>query len=158
MEGGKLSYIDGVEIKQLRVIPDERGRLMEMLRVDDPIFEKFGQVYLSTTYPGVVKGWHAHQKQSDFITCVKGMIKLAVYDGRLDSPTRGMVNEFFIGEYNPILVKIPSGVQHGWKCTSEHEAYIINVVTEPYNYQNPDEQRLAPHNNEIPYDWSRRDG
>lgn len=150
--------IDGVETKKLTVIPDERGRLMEMLRADDPIFEKFGQVYLSTTLPGVVKGWHAHQKQTDFITCVRGMIKLVAYDSREDSATKGTVNQFFIGEYNPTLVKIPPGVQHGWKCVGEYEAYIINAVTEPYDYKNPDEQRLDPHDNDIPYDWSRKDG
>ena len=89
--------IDGVKTKKLRVIPDERGRLMEILRKDDEIFEKFGQVYLSSTYPGVVKGWHMHQKQADNICCVHGMVKLVIYDGREDSPTKGRIDEFFIG-------------------------------------------------------------
>ncbi|MBU2550978.1 MAG: dTDP-4-dehydrorhamnose 3,5-epimerase family protein [Proteobacteria bacterium] len=150
--------IDGVLVKRLKVIPDERGRLMEMLRADDPFFEKFGQVYLSTTFPGVTKGWHAHALQTDHITCVKGMIKLVVYDGRADSATRGRVNEFFIGEHNPCLVRVPAGLQHGWKCVSEQEAYIINVVSEVYHYENPDEIRLDPHDNDIPYDWTRKDG
>jgi dTDP-4-dehydrorhamnose 3,5-epimerase len=153
-----VELIQGVATKRLKVIPDERGRLMEMLRVDDPIFDKFGQVYLSTTLPGVVKGWHAHRQQNDCITCVKGMIKLVAYDARPDSPTHGLINEFFIGEHNPLLVKIPIGVQHGWKCVGEVEAYIINVVTEPYRYDQPDEQRVDPHDNDIPYDWTRRDG
>ncbi|MFH1090576.1 MAG: dTDP-4-dehydrorhamnose 3,5-epimerase family protein [Pseudomonadota bacterium] len=153
-----MELIHGVQVKELRVIPDERGRLMEMLRADDQIFEKFGQVYLSTTYPGVVKGWHAHRRQTDFITCVKGMIKLVLYDPREASPTQGLINEFFIGEYGPRLVKVPCLVQHGWKCVSEEEAYIINVVTEVFNYADPDEQRLHPHQNDIPYDWARKDG
>lgn len=153
-----MELIHGVEIKQLKVIPDERGRLMEMLRRDDPMFEKFGQVYLSTTVPGVVKGWHKHLQQTDFITCIKGMIKLALFDAREDSPTSGRINEFFIGEHSPRLVKVPPGIQHGWKCVSETEAYIINVVTQVYNYEAPDEHRLDPHENDIPYDWSRKDG
>lgn len=153
-----MELIQGVEIKKLKVIPDERGRLMEMLRADDPFFEKFGQVYLSTTYPGVVKGWHAHQKQTDHITCIRGMIKLVVYDGRDGSPTRGRVNEFFMGEHNPLLVRVPPGLQHGWKCTGEGEAYIINVASEVYDYESPDEQRLDPHQNDVPYQWARRDG
>jgi dTDP-4-dehydrorhamnose 3,5-epimerase len=74
--------IDGVKVKQLKAISDERGRLMEMLRADDEIFEKFGQAYMTTVYSGVVKGWHYHKKQLDNFVCVKGMIKLVLYDGR----------------------------------------------------------------------------
>lgn len=150
--------IEGVEIKRLKVIPDERGRLMEILRMDDAIFSKFGQVYMTTTYPQVVKAWHAHQFQDDHVTAVSGMIKLVLYDDREGSPTRGEINEFFIGIHQPLLVKIPRGVMHGWKCISETEALIINVVTEPYNYENPDEVRLDPHHNHIPYRWERKDG
>lgn len=150
--------INGVATKQLKVIPDERGRLMEILRNDDHIFVKFGQVYLTTTYPGVVKAWHYHKKQDDFITCVKGMLKLVVFDGREGSPTKGEVSEFFIGEHNPLLVKVPAMVYHGWKCISEDEALVVNVPTEPYNRENPDEYRLDPHVNDIPYKWERKDG
>jgi dTDP-4-dehydrorhamnose 3,5-epimerase len=45
--------IDGVKVKDLKVIPDERGLLMEMLRSDDEVFQKFGQVYVTMVYPGV---------------------------------------------------------------------------------------------------------
>ncbi|OPX97098.1 MAG: hypothetical protein A4E58_01526 [Syntrophorhabdus sp. PtaB.Bin006] len=150
--------INGVATKQLKVIPDERGRLMEILRNDDDIFVKFGQVYLTTTYPGVVKAWHYHKKQDDFITCVKGMLKLVVFDGREGSPTKGEVSEFFIGEHNPLLVKVPAMVYHGWKCISEDEALVVNAPTEPYDRENPDEYRLDPHVNDIPYKWERKDG
>src|SRR3972149_1479482 len=94
--------IKGVQVKQLRVICDERGKLMEMLRSDDPFFQKFGQVYLTTGYPGVVKAWHYHEKQTDYFVVVKGMAKVVLYDPRESSPTTGMVNEFFMGEDNPI--------------------------------------------------------
>ncbi|OPY79607.1 MAG: dTDP-4-dehydrorhamnose 3,5-epimerase [Syntrophorhabdus sp. PtaU1.Bin153] len=150
--------INGVATKHLKVIPDERGRLMEILRNDDNIFVKFGQVYLTTTYPGVVKAWHYHKKQDDFITCVKGMLKLVVFDGRDGSPTKGEVNEFFIGEHNPLVIKVPAMIYHGWKCVSEDEALVINCPTEPYNRENPDEYRLDPHVNDIPYKWERKDG
>ncbi|HBA54653.1 MAG TPA: dTDP-4-dehydrorhamnose 3,5-epimerase [Syntrophorhabdus aromaticivorans] len=150
--------VNGVAVKHLKVIPDERGRLMEILRNDDDIFVKFGQVYLTTTYPGVVKAWHCHKKQDDFITCVKGMLKLVIFDGREGSPTKGEVNEFFIGEYNPLAVKVPAMIYHGWKCISEDEALVINCPTEPYDRENPDEYRLDPHINDIPYTWERKDG
>lgn len=145
--------IKGVQLKALRVIPDERGRLMEILRADDPMFERFGQVYMTTTYPGVIKGWHYHKKQDDNITAIKGMLKLVLYDDREGSATRGEVNEIFCGEHNPKLVHVPQGVLHGWKCIGQEEALVINCVTEPYDYENPDEFRLPFDSDEVPYDW-----
>jgi dTDP-4-dehydrorhamnose 3,5-epimerase len=150
--------IDDVKTKRLKVIPDERGRLMEILRADDPLFLKFGQVYMTTTYPGVVKAWHKHEKQSDNLTCVQGMIKLALYDPRKNSPTFKEINQFYLGVHNPLLVQIPQGIYHGWMCVSEEEAIVINIPTEVYNYEHPDEQRLDPYENDIPYDWRRKDG
>ncbi|MBM3312803.1 MAG: dTDP-4-dehydrorhamnose 3,5-epimerase [Candidatus Aminicenantes bacterium] len=150
--------IDGVKVKKLAVHPDERGRLMEMLRSDDPFFEKFGQVYVTATYPGVVKAWHKHEKQSDNMACVSGMVKLALYDARKGSPTHGEVNQFYMGIHNPILVHIPAGVYHGWLCISEAESLVVNCPTERYDYDQPDEQRLDPHTKDIPYSWARRDG
>lgn len=150
--------IEGVVLKKLKVIPDERGRLMEMMRSDDEFFEKFGQVYMTTAYPGVVKGWHYHKIQDDNMVIVKGMMKIVLYDGRKESKTYGQINEFFLGEHNPCLLHIPKGVLHGFKCISETEAICINVPTEKYNYDNPDEYRVDPHSKEIPYDWERRDG
>ena len=153
-----MKLIKGVRVKPLRVIPDERGRLFEMLRRDEVIFQKFGQVYCTTVHVGVVKGWHYHKKQVDNFVCVSGMIKLVAYDARPGSPTRGVVNEFFIGTHNPLLVQIPAGVYHGFKGLSDPEAVVINIPTEPYHHARPDEYRLDPHHSEIPYDWGRKDG
>jgi len=150
--------IHGVKTRKLRLIPDERGYLMEMLRSDWEEFEKFGQVYITAVYPGVVKGWHYHKIQTDYFICVHGMAKVVLYDGREDSPTYGEVNEFFMGEQNPMLLKIPPGVMHGFKGISQEMALIVNVPTELYNYEQPDEYRLPPHTDQIPYDWARKDG
>ncbi len=150
--------IQGVEVKQLRWITDERGKLMEMLRCDEPLFEKFGQVYVTVGYPGVVKAWHYHKKQRDNQVIVKGMAKVALYDQRAGSPTKGMVNEFFIGEDNPMLISIPKLVAHGFKAYGPGPAYLVNTVTEPYNYQKPDELRIDPFDNDIPYDWGLKQG
>ncbi len=150
--------IEGVKIKKLRVIPDERGRLMEILRGDDDLFIQFGQVYVTTTYPGVIKAWHLHKKQTDNVACVQGMIKLALYDPREDSPTFNQVDQFYLGAHQPLLVQIPRDVYHGWMCVSPEEAIVVNIPTESYNYKDPDEHRLDAHNNDIPYDWKRKDG
>ncbi len=150
--------IDGVRTKSLKVIPDERGMLMEMLRADDDVFIKFGQIYMTTAYPGVVKGWHYHKKQCDNFVVVKGMMKVVLYDSREGSSTHNEVNEFFMGERNPILLQIPPYVFHGFKCISEEMAIVVNCSTEVYVYDNPDEFRVHPHDNDIPYDWNRKDG
>lgn len=150
--------IDGVVTKILRLIPDERGFLMEILRNDDPLFDTFGQVYLSVANPGVVKGWHYHKLQTDRMAVIKGMSKIVLYDMREDSSTHGEVCELFIGDKNPMIVKIPPGVAHGMKCIGTEPSYMINIPTHVYNYKKPDEYRIAPHGGEIPYDWSQKDG
>ena len=145
--------IHGVITHKLRLIPDERGRLLEIIRKDEPHYLPIAQVYMTTNYPGVVKAWHYHKKQSDQMTCVKGMVKVVLYDARDDSPTKGEVNEFFVGEHNPMLIRIPPGVYHGWKCVSEGESVVVNCPDQLYDYQNPDEHRAAHDDPSIPYKW-----
>ena len=154
----KTPLIDGVKTKTLRLIPDERGWLMEILRSDDPdYFQKFGQVYVSATYPGVVIAWHYHKHQIDNFACVSGMVKLVLVDTREGSPTKGAINEFFLGTQNPTLVQVPNLVYHGWKCISTEVSTVVNVPTELYRYDDPDEYRLEAHGT-LPYDWARKDG
>jgi dTDP-4-dehydrorhamnose 3,5-epimerase len=152
------NMIEGVKTKKLRVIPDERGWLMEILRADDEIFEKFGQVYVTTAYPNVVKAWHYHKKQTDNFTCIKGMMKVALCDAREDSSTYKEVNEFFIGEKNPVLISVPPMVYHGFKAIGTETAYFLSIPTYPYNYEEPDEYRLPPDTKEIPYNWGLMKG
>jgi dTDP-4-dehydrorhamnose 3,5-epimerase len=153
-----MKLIQGVNVKPLKVIADERGYLMEMMRADDPFFQRFGQSYVSVAYPGVVKGWHYHKVQTDHFVIVKGMMKVVLYDQREGSPTKGLLNEFFMGEKNPILVTIPPGVVHGMKGIGTEPAMLVNVPTEMYQYDKPDEYRIDPHSKDIPYDWTRKDG
>ncbi len=150
--------IAGAEYKRLQPHDDQRGWLAEIVRSDDPHFDQFGQVYMSVTYPDVVKAWHLHQRQIDLITCVSGTILLVLHDLRDGSPTRGQTDEHYLGRHNMGRVRVPEGVHHGWKCVSNHEALVISLVSELYDKANPDEHRLPPHSDQIPYDWARRDG
>jgi len=147
--------IDGVKVKELKVIRDERGRLMEILRSDDEIFDKFGQVYMTTAYPGVVKAWHYHKIQTDNFTCISGKIRLALYDARENSPTFKEIDEFILELKGPKLIQIPFGVYHGFKCIGDSEAIVVNVITEPYNRENPDEYKVSAYENDISYDWRK---
>ncbi len=150
--------IDGVKVKHLKVIPDHRGRLMEVLRSDDDLFSKFGQAYITTVYPGVVKAWHYHRVQADNLAVLVGMVQVALYDPRDESPTKGQLDVLYAGLHNPILVHVPRLVHHGFKNIGTEEAIVLNIPTEVYNYRDPDEYRLDPHDNDIPHDWTRRDG
>jgi dTDP-4-dehydrorhamnose 3,5-epimerase len=145
--------IEGVAVKQLKTVPDERGWLMELLRSDWECFRNFGQAYVTSAYPHVVKAWHMHKKQTDNMSCIKGMVKLVLYDDREGSKTKNRIDELFIGERNPALVSIPPMVWHGFKAIGDEYALIINLPTEMYNYKEPDEHRLPPDTERIPYDW-----
>jgi dTDP-4-dehydrorhamnose 3,5-epimerase len=153
-----MKVIEGVKIKQLNIIPDKRGRLMEILRSDDNVYKNFGQVYMTTVLPDVVKAWHYHQKQTDSMACISGMVLLVLYDNRKDSSTKNVICEYCIGIYNPLLVQIPPGILHGLKCIGTEEAIVINIPDFPYHHQQPDEYRIDPHSKEIGYDWRKTDG
>ena len=147
----KESKIEGVVIKSLKKIPDERGSVCHMLRCDDPVFEKFGEIYFSTVNPGVIKGWHLHRKMTLNYAVIHGTIKLVLYDDREGSPTRGNLVELFTGDENYLLVKIPPGIWNGFKGISPQPAIVANCATIPHD---PDEiERISPFTDKIPYDW-----
>jgi dTDP-4-dehydrorhamnose 3,5-epimerase len=145
--------IEGVQIKKLTPHADERGFLMELLRADDEIFSKFGQCYVSLNYPGIVRAWHYHKKQDDYFVVVKGMCKVGLYDMREGSPTRGQAEAYYLGEHNPILLRIPVGVAHGYKTVGTEPSLLINFPTEVYNAAEPDEYRLPWNDPSIPFNW-----
>jgi dTDP-4-dehydrorhamnose 3,5-epimerase len=142
-----------VKIKPLKVMPDDRGLLMEMLRSDDPDFQRFGQVYVTMVLPGVAKAWHYHRIQTDHFVCVGGKAKVGLYDGREESPTNGETQTVVLGWPDQALLVIPPGVYHGFTPVGDEPAYIVNVPTELYNYEDPDEYRLPFDDASIAYDW-----
>jgi len=145
--------IQGVKIKQLHFYRDERGKLLEVLRRDDFLFNGFGQVYITTIRPAVIKGWHSHKNQTDNICCIKGCIKLVLYDDREDESSYQELAEFLIGDENPVLVQIPKKVFHALQCLGEEEAVVLNIPDLPYNHENPDKYERDIHNSGIPYNW-----
>jgi len=156
IDGVKGDRIDGVAIVPKRVIPDERGAILHMLKSGDPEFSAFGEIYFSCGYPGVVKAWHIHKEMTLNNFCVVGMLKLVLYDDREGSPTRGALTEIFMGEQNRLLVKIPPGITNGYKAFGDKMAILANCATLPHD---PRELiYIDPFDNEIPYDWDLRHG
>lgn len=145
--------IEGVVTTPLKVVRNERGGLMEVQRRDDPSHPGFGQVYVTQTCEGLVKAWYRHRRQTDQLAAITGSIKLALFDDREHSPTRGGVNEIIMGEEAPRLVLIPPGVWHGFKAISNGGAFLLHLNSEPFAHDAPDEDRLDPNDPSIPYRW-----
>ncbi len=137
---------------------DERGRLAEILRSDNPDFKGFGQAYLTVVNPGFAKAWHLHQKQTDSIFCVKGKMRLVLYDARSSSKTFGEVQEFLLVPEEPVVVQIPPGIYHGFESLTDGEAAMLNIPDRLYDYKNPDEIRLPFDTGKIPFRWNSDKG
>jgi dTDP-4-dehydrorhamnose 3,5-epimerase len=150
----KSAAIDGLLHLPLRRIPDERGTIMHMLRADDPHFLQFGEIYFTTVYEGVIKGWHKHREMTLNYACVFGRIKLVVYDDRAESPTRGSLEEIFLGPDDHSLVVIPPGLWTGFKGMSRPFALVANCCTHTHDPIRT--TRLDPFDATIPYDWDVR--
>jgi len=148
--------IDGVVVKPLRRIADERGFIMHMLRKDDLDFEEFGEIYFSTIYPGAIKGWHLHKEMTLNYAVIGGMIKLVLYDDRDNSPTKGELQEIYIGRENYQLVKVPPLVWNGFKGYGDEMAIVANCATLAHD---PNEiVRMSPFDTSIPYNWDLKHG
>lgn len=148
--------IDGVAIRPLRQIADERGRVMHMLRCDDPHFARFGEIYFSVVNPGFVKGWHLHRTMTLNYAVVVGSVRIALFDARPDSPTRDTLQEIPAGGDDYALITVPSGVWNGFKGEGTEPSIVANCATHPHD---PDEiERQEPTWERIPYDWGGHTG
>ena len=145
--------IHGVHVRNLKLLPNARGRLMEVQRCDDDIFLGFGQAYITSTYPGVIKAWYRHHEQIDQIAVVTGLLKLVLYDSREGSPTRGALNEIYLGDLAPKLVQIPTGIWHGFQAFGDRETFALHINTTAFHADRPDEDRLPAQDPSIPYTW-----
>ncbi|OYT72664.1 MAG: dTDP-4-dehydrorhamnose 3,5-epimerase [Chloracidobacterium sp. CP2_5A] len=148
--------IEGVAVRPLRQIPDERGKIMHMLRADAPHFERFGEIYFSCVYPGAIKAWHIHKAMTLNYAVIVGRIKLVLYDDREGSPTRGELMELFVGDGNYALITVPPLVWNGFKGVGTETAIVANCATLPHD---PAEiERMEPFTDRIPYRWDIKHG
>jgi dTDP-4-dehydrorhamnose 3,5-epimerase len=151
-----VNEIHDLRVTPLRRIPDERGAVFHMLREDDPGFERFGEIYFSLVYPGVIKGWHRHRRMTLNYAVPVGMVKLVCYDDRDGSPSRGVVQQLHVGELEYALVTIPPLIWNGFKGVGDRAALVANCATIPHD---PTEiERLDPFTDDIPYDWALKHG
>ena len=132
----KSEIIKGVEIKKLNIFANDQGYLFEAIRNDDQIYDgKFGQVLVSEIYPGVIKGFHLHKNQTEYTTCIKGNIKYVIVKETENQP---IINTFIIGEKNPIIIKTPPNVWHGYTPLENKSASLLYIMDKPYDINNKD--------------------
>ena len=144
--------IEGVKIKKLTIHSDDRGWLMEFISPKDKLAKAAGQITITETYPKVIKAFHYHRKQDDIWTVAKGMIQAVLYDRRSDSKTKGETQVIYMGEKNPVAVKIPAGVIHGYKVLGTQPALVIYQTSRSYD---PKDEFRIPHDDpEIGFDWN----
>jgi dTDP-4-dehydrorhamnose 3,5-epimerase len=145
--------IEGLVFTPLQRIPDERGTIFHMLRRTDPHFLEFGEIYFTSVYRGVIKGWHRHREMTLNYACIWGRIKLVLVDGRPGSPTEGAIVERFLGPDDYALATIPPGIWTGFKGMDE-VSIVANCATHPHDPSLTD--RLDPFGDQIEYDWDIR--
>ncbi|WP_324716139.1 dTDP-4-dehydrorhamnose 3,5-epimerase family protein [Carboxydochorda subterranea] len=145
--------IEGVKVKHLVRHCDDRGFFQEILRDDEGLLRRFGQLSMSKTYPGVIKAFHWHERQDDLWFFPAGNVQVVLHDLRESSPTKGETNVFYMGEDNPMLLLIPAGVAHGYRTLGEKPAVIVYVTTESYDPDHPDEKRIPYDDPSIGFDW-----
>jgi len=144
--------IDGVKVIPLKRIPDERGTIYHMLKRTDAHFTQFGEVYFSTVYQGVVKGWHLHRNMTLNYACIFGRVKLVIYDERDASPTKGELMELFLGPDSYSMVVVPPGLWNGFKGMAPNYSIVADCIDIPHS--EADSVRLDPADSRIPYDWA----
>lgn len=143
--------IDGVKVTPLKQFRDERGKVMHMLREDADIFDRFGEIYFSCTYPNAIKAWHLHTKMTLNYAVIFGELKFVLYDDRAGSPTKGEIQEFFISPENYQLVTVPPLIWNGFKGIGTTTTIVANCATMAHD---PDEIiRRDPNDSTIPYNW-----
>ena len=143
--------IHDVKITQLKTIPDDRGKIMHMLRTDSEVFSRFGEIYFSTVFYNSIKAWHLHKHSTLNYACVSGEVKLVLFDDRENSPTKNQNQELILSPNNYFLVTIPPLIWNGFKGISKTESIIANCLTFPHDER--EMVRKDPSDRKFNYNW-----
>ncbi|MCU0679198.1 MAG: dTDP-4-dehydrorhamnose 3,5-epimerase family protein [Planctomycetes bacterium] len=132
--------IDGVVVQKLNKFEDQRGWLIEFFRNDETEYQPV-MAYLSVTNPGVVRGPHEHTSQSDyFVFAGPGSFILHLWDHREGSATKEEYMKIEGGADDPVMVLVPPGVVHGYKCVSAEPGWCVNLPDKLYKGEGKKEE------------------
>jgi dTDP-4-dehydrorhamnose 3,5-epimerase len=125
--------VNDAEITVPRLADDDRARrACDVFGTATP-----GDINISWAYPGRIVAWHRHQKQTDHWYVVKGNLKVGLMDDDRN------VRWVYLTQDDRRTLSIPPGVWHGYMVLGNEEAILMYYITEKYNLQNPDEERLS---------------
>jgi dTDP-4-dehydrorhamnose 3,5-epimerase len=126
--------IEGVIFKPLAAHRDSRGWLVELYREDElPAAQHPPMAYVSETLPGVARGPHEHEDQTDYFAFIgPGEFMLYLWDARRDSPTRGHRMKVTVGESNRQSVVVPPGVVHAYRNVGAVPGWVFNAPNRLY--------------------------
>ena len=144
--------IEGVKITKLKQIVDARGKVMHMLRNDSKVFKSFGEIYFSTINHKSIKAWHLHKESTLNYVCIKGEVKLVLFDDRDNSSSKNSFQELVLSPKNYFLVTIPPNIWNGFKGIDTSESIIANCLTLPHDER--EMVRKNPFDKSINYEWN----
>ena len=145
--------IEGIQIIKKKVILDDRGKILHMLRSDEDNFTKFGEIYFSYVKKKKIKAWHLHKKMTLNYAAAFGKIKIVLYDDREESKTRGEIQEIFLSNENHELISIPPMIWNGFASANDNVAVLANCSDIPHDTS--EIVRLNFDDPKFPYDWSK---
>jgi dTDP-4-dehydrorhamnose 3,5-epimerase len=147
--------IDGVRIQPFPIYPDDRGYFAEVQRIGRGLVSDFPaettQISAALNYPGTIKAFHFHLRQTDCWTALTGMLQVALVDLRSSSPTFGKRNTLYIGALRPWHILVPPGVAHGYKVIGTDPAMLVYLTDKFYDPK--DEGRIVFNDPSLAYDW-----
>jgi len=144
--------IHDIKVTPLKIISDDRGKVMHMLRKDSAIFKSFGEIYFSTIFENSIKAWHLHKDSTLNYACINGKVKLVLFDNRENSSTKGNYQELILSPENYFLVTIPPNIWNGFKGLGKPESIIANCLTLPHDEK--EMVRKEPFDKIFNYNWS----
>jgi len=143
--------IEGIKITPLKIISDNRGSVMHMLRSDSDVFQKFGEIYFSTIFKDSIKAWHLHKEATLNYACIFGKVKLVLFDDRTESTTNGLCQELYLSLDSYSLITIPPNIWNGFKGLNDIHSIIANCLTLPHNEK--EMVRLDLNDPKFKYNW-----
>ena len=112
----------------LKINTDERGSLYELLKT-----ERAGQIFISTTKPGITRGNHYHHLKTEKFIVIQGegVIRLRKINGE-------DIIEYKVKGTEPTVVDIPPGYTHNITNTGNTDMLTLFWANEIFNSTQPD--------------------
>jgi len=114
--------------KKLEIKEDERGKLIEIFKIPN-----FGQIFYSTSNPGVIRGNHYHTRKQEKFCVINGKAKIS-----LRNRENNELKEYYVSGENPEVVDMIVGWTHNIENIGEDELKLLVWTNEIFDPNNSD--------------------